>query len=59
MLTLLMATAVAGDPCPIDLVMAEYTPQWRDRAQDLAGWTSKQAWLVHTRRSAACRPAPW
>ena len=44
-LVLLSTPALAGDPCPISFDMAEYTPQWRDRAEDLGALTSKRTWI--------------
>lgn len=45
MIAFLLATAFAGDPCPIDLRFYAYTPAWRDRAADLAELESKREWI--------------
>jgi hypothetical protein len=42
---LLSAGVLAGDPCPIDLSVVEYTPAWRDRSADLAGLSSQRSWF--------------
>jgi len=42
---LLTTPALAGDPCPIGLDVAEYTPEWRDRTADLDALSSKRTWL--------------
>lgn len=39
--SLLSLTAVAGDPCPIPIVLHAHTPSWRDGAADLAALTSQ------------------
>ncbi|MCB9779386.1 MAG: PDZ domain-containing protein [Alphaproteobacteria bacterium] len=44
-LLLLAGPALAGDPCPIDLVFHEATPSWRDREADLAALRSRSWWL--------------
>lgn len=45
LLVALATIAHAGDPCPISVNIAEYTPEWRDRSADLAALQSKRAWL--------------
>ena len=45
LLTSLPGLAQAGDPCPIDLRFAEYTPPWRDRAVDLSTLSAQRTWL--------------
>ncbi len=45
LLTSLPGLAQAGDPCPIDLRFAEYTPEWRDRAVDLAALSVQRSWF--------------
>ncbi|TNE91392.1 MAG: PDZ domain-containing protein [Deltaproteobacteria bacterium] len=44
-LFLALSAALAGDPCPIDLQFAEYTPEWRDRSADLAALESRRTWM--------------
>jgi hypothetical protein len=51
-LWLILTTAWAGDPCPIPLTFHEFTPEWRDRAADLAGLQSQKTWLGVTYREA-------
>ncbi|MCO4744548.1 MAG: PDZ domain-containing protein [Proteobacteria bacterium] len=53
MLALLLATALAGDPCPITLSFAEFTPEWRDRAADLEALESKRKWMGLSYRKRA------
>lgn len=37
--------AHAGDPCPIDVRLAEHTPSWRSRDADLAALATKRQWI--------------
>lgn len=48
---LLLPAALAGDPCPIVVQLAEVTPPWRDRTADLAALQSQQLWFGLTYRS--------
>ena len=46
MLTLLLlGLAHAGDPCPIDVQIAAFTPPWRDRDADLAALSVQRQWF--------------
>ena len=39
-----LSTAAAGDPCPISLQFASYTPPWRSQADDLAALQTQRRW---------------
>lgn len=41
----LSLVAHAGDPCPIEVRLAEHTPSWRSRDTDLAALASQRQWL--------------
>ena len=41
----MLTTALAGDPCPIEVRVYSYTPPWRDAAADLAALQSHRTLL--------------
>lgn len=50
---LALPVALAGDPCPIDVEVAEVTPPWRDRSADLATLKVTRSWLGLSWRSSS------